>query len=127
MSAAKNTGQVSISKIPTVHIQEVNGVEFVFDVLPLAEAMHVHVPCVLVACTYVPGSEGVAPVDHYLSHTTHLARTLADPHLLACLNTHHVTHVRIWREARATRRKKMADAMPQCRGVCNLQLQRASR
>lgn len=127
MSAAKSTSPVSALAIPAVHVQEVNGTEFVFEVLPLALAMHVHAPCVFVACSYVHTQEGVAPVDHYLSHTTHLARSLADPHLFVCLTTHGVTHIRFWREALSTRRKEIAEGMPQCKGACNQQLQRASR
>lgn len=127
MSTANSPKPVSPLAVPKTHIQPINGADHVFEVLSLAEAMHVHAPCVFVACSYMQTADGMAPVDHYLSHTTHLARTLADPHLFVCLNTHGVTHIRFWREALSTRRKEMVEGMTQCKGACNQQLQQASR
>lgn len=127
MSAAKSTRPVAQAAIPAQHLHVVAGTELAFEVISLEQAMNVHEACVFVACRYVKTEGVVAAVDLYLSHTTHLARTLADPQLQTCLGNHGATHVRIWREALATRRRALTESMPECRGACNRELLRASR
>ncbi|MBL7950814.1 MAG: hypothetical protein JNM62_03780 [Flavobacteriales bacterium] len=127
MSRTPSPRPVPPAAVPSVHLEEVNGTATPFDVLPLADAMNVHGPCVFVVCHFVYKQGVVVPVNLYLSHTTHLARTLADPQLQACLTRHGATHVRVLHEALSARRKAGVAALRALRGPCNEQLSQPSR